>query len=60
MVRRNRHQQGRIDDALRLMAVDLGAPTLQTHKLSGKLAGLWACACGYDCRKEWDSASDRA
>jgi mRNA-degrading endonuclease YafQ of YafQ-DinJ toxin-antitoxin module len=26
------------------------APELETHKLGGKLAGLRACSCGYDCR----------
>ncbi len=25
-------------------------PRLATHKLSGALAGVWACSCGYDCR----------
>ena len=25
-------------------------PSLQTHKLSGKLKGLWAFSCDYDCR----------
>lgn len=32
------------------MTLDLAAPALQTHKLSGKLVGLSACSCGYDCR----------
>jgi mRNA interferase YafQ len=25
-------------------------PVLRTHKLSGQLAGLWACWVEYDCR----------
>jgi addiction module RelE/StbE family toxin len=25
-------------------------PDLKTHKLHGKLAGLWACEVEYDCR----------
>ena len=25
-------------------------PLLRTHKLSGQLAGLWACGVEYDCR----------
>jgi len=25
-------------------------PNLRTHKLSGKLKGLWACWVEYDCR----------
>jgi addiction module RelE/StbE family toxin len=39
-----------IDEALRQMQVDVFAPALGTHKLSGTLLGLWACSCGYDCR----------
>jgi addiction module RelE/StbE family toxin len=26
------------------------APSLDTHKLKGNLAGLWACSVEYDCR----------
>jgi mRNA-degrading endonuclease YafQ of YafQ-DinJ toxin-antitoxin module len=40
----------RIEDAMRQMEIDVFAPVLGTHKLSGVLAGLRACACGYDCR----------
>ena len=25
-------------------------PRLRTHKLTGNLAGAWACTVGYDCR----------
>jgi mRNA interferase YafQ len=25
-------------------------PSLKTHRLSGKLAAILACTCGYDCR----------
>ena len=25
-------------------------PTLKTHKLKGRLDGLWACTVEYDCR----------
>lgn len=32
------------------MAVDVFAPALETHKLSGNLSGALACSCGYDCR----------
>ncbi len=32
------------------MEIDVFAPSLGTHKLSGKLNGLQACSCGYDCR----------
>ena len=29
---------------------DVFAPKLATHSLQGKLIGLKACSCGYDCR----------
>lgn len=49
-VRRHPYLQEKIDEALRQITIDLATPALQTHKLSGKLAGLSACSCGYDCR----------
>jgi mRNA interferase YafQ len=56
LVRRNRTLQEKIDAALRQMALDVFHPSLQTHKLGGKLTGLWASSCGYDCRHRF---SDR-
>ena len=48
---RNRPQrQRKIDQALRVLETDLYASSLNTHKLHGKLSGLMACSCGYDCR----------
>jgi addiction module RelE/StbE family toxin len=35
---------------LRLLAEDAFQPPLKTHKLKGKLAGVWACSAGYDLR----------
>jgi len=49
-VRRNDALQGRIEDVLRQMEIDVFAPDLGAHKLSGDLLGFWACSCGYDCR----------
>ncbi len=49
-IRRNRILQTRIEDTLRLMEMDVFAPSLGTHKLVGDLMGLRACSCGYDCR----------
>lgn len=49
-VKRNPTLQRRIEEILKQMEVDVFAPTLDTHKLSGKLMGLQACSCGYDCR----------
>lgn len=42
--------QRHIEDSLIQMNQDVFAGSLGTHKLSGELAGLWACSCGYDCR----------
>jgi mRNA interferase YafQ len=50
VARRDRVLQGRLEDVLRQMQVDVFHPSLGTHKLSGGLEGLWACSCGYDCR----------
>ncbi len=49
-VRRHAVLQKRIDDTLRQMENDVFSPSLEAHKLSGKLFGLFACSCGYDCR----------
>ncbi len=48
--KRNPLRQSQIEDRLRKMELDLYAPALGTHKLSGELLGLRACSCGYDCR----------
>jgi mRNA-degrading endonuclease YafQ of YafQ-DinJ toxin-antitoxin module len=39
-----------IADTIILMQEDIFHPALNTHKLSGKLKGLYASSCGYDCR----------
>jgi mRNA-degrading endonuclease YafQ of YafQ-DinJ toxin-antitoxin module len=49
-VRRRPQLRRQIEAALRQMEADVFAPRLGTHKLSGDLLGLRACACGYDCR----------
>ena len=49
-VRRNQRLKERIDTTLAQMQLDVFAPALGTHKLSGNLFGLLACSCGYDCR----------
>jgi mRNA interferase YafQ len=50
LVRRRPALRDSIDDALLAMSSQVNAPKLHTHKLSGQLAGLFACSCGYDCR----------
>lgn len=59
-VNKNRTLQPRLDDTLQQMQQDLFAPALSTHKLSGKLQGLWASACGYDCRIVFSLEIDKA
>jgi mRNA interferase YafQ len=49
-VRRNPNLQSQIEETLVQMESDVFAVNLATHKLEGKLAGLRACSCGYDCR----------
>lgn len=43
-VKRNADLQLRIEDTLGQMEIDVFAPKLGTHKLSGKLDGLQSCS----------------
>jgi len=43
-----------IEETLRILTNDPFAPQLETHKLKGKLSGLWACSVGYDLRIVFD------
>ncbi len=49
-VKPNPSLQTQIEEALVQIELDVFAINLGTHKLEGKLAGLRACSCGYDCR----------
>ena len=49
-VRRNKQLQTRIEKTITQLSDDIFNPSLGTHKLEGKLAGLLSCSCGYDCR----------
>ncbi len=42
--------QEKIFTVLEKLAKDPYDPALKTHKLHGKLSGLWACIAEYDCR----------
>ena len=48
--RRDPNLQGRILEVLEQLAEDPFDRRLRTHKLMGKLEGLWACWVEYDCR----------
>ena len=49
-VKRNSQLEPKLIQILQLMKEDVFATQLSTHSLPGKLAGLKACSCGYDCR----------
>jgi mRNA-degrading endonuclease YafQ of YafQ-DinJ toxin-antitoxin module len=49
-VRSHPFLKDRIRETLRKMREDVFAPELRTHRLSGKMYGLFACSCVYDCR----------
>ena len=49
-VKRNAQLEPKLIQILQLMRDDIFAAQLSTHSLQGKLSGLKACSCGYDCR----------
>jgi mRNA-degrading endonuclease YafQ of YafQ-DinJ toxin-antitoxin module len=42
--------KGRFWDAVEMFAKDPFHPRLRTHKLTGRLEGLWAFSVSFDCR----------
>ncbi len=48
--RNDRGLQERIFETLAELVADPFQPKLRTHKLKGRLEGLWACTVEYDCR----------
>ena len=42
--------QDKIFTVLEVLSKEPFEPALKTHKLHGKLSGLWACEVEYDCR----------
>ena len=50
IVRKNPQLKDRITEVLILLADDPFTPSLKSHRLGGKLAGLWSCSVAYDCR----------
>jgi mRNA interferase YafQ len=49
-VRSNPHLEHKIFDMLELLCENPFDSRLRSHKLHGKLDGLWACVIEYDCR----------
>lgn len=62
--RKNPGLQEKIFSVLEKLSIEPFDPALKTHKLHGKLIGLWACQVEYDCRivfafeKEPDNEKD--
>lgn len=50
MVRQKPQLRPVIEETLEQLADDPFHPTLRTHKLSGELAGIWACSIDYSYR----------
>lgn len=50
LAERHPHIQEDIEQTLRILVQDPFDARLRTHKLKGKLDGVWACSVGYDLR----------
>jgi mRNA-degrading endonuclease YafQ of YafQ-DinJ toxin-antitoxin module len=48
--RRDSELRLKVEQALRQLAIDPFHPSLESHKLKGKLVGTWACSVTYDLR----------
>jgi mRNA-degrading endonuclease YafQ of YafQ-DinJ toxin-antitoxin module len=49
-VKNDAELKGRFWDAAKMFAIDPFHPRLRTHKLTGRLEGLWAFSVSFDCR----------
>ncbi len=49
-VKNNDEQKKKFWHAMKLFSKNPFNPRLRTHKLTGKLEGLWAFSYSYDCR----------
>ena len=50
LVKKNPETGPILHATLESLAEDAFEPALKTHKLTGELAGSWACSAGYDLR----------
>jgi mRNA interferase YafQ len=50
ITRKNPQLIDKVAKTLKLLADDPFTPSLRSHKLEGKLDGLWSCSVAYDCR----------
>jgi proteic killer suppression protein len=49
-VKNDAELKGRFWEAVEIFAKDPFHPRLRTHKLTGRLEGLWAFSVSFDCR----------
>jgi len=49
-IKNNNELKKRFWDAMESFSKNPFTPRLRTHKLTGKLEGLWAFSIAYDCR----------
>jgi addiction module RelE/StbE family toxin len=49
-VKNDSELKGRFWDAVEMLVKDPFHPRLRTHKLTGRLEGLWAFSVSFDCR----------
>lgn len=54
LIRKRPELQSKIAAVLKLLAENSFEPSLQTHKLKGRLTGSWSCSVEYDCRIVFD------
>lgn len=50
LAKKNPQLQDKVLAVLELLADNPFTPSLKSHKLTGKLEGLWSCSAAYDCR----------
>ena len=58
IVRKNPQLKDRFTEVLILLADNPCTPSLKSHRLGGKLAGLWSCSVAYDCRVIFSLSED--
>ena len=58
IVRKSPQLKDRVTEVLILLADDPFTPSLKSHRLGGRLAGLWSCSVAYDCRVIFSLSED--
>jgi mRNA interferase YafQ len=50
LTKKNPQLQDKILAVLEILGDDPFTPSLKSHRLTGRLEGLWSCSVAYDCR----------